>query len=423
MRRVLGRQLGRERLTPGLERLDRFADRQRGGERRVLRRVLTCDREHAGVHLLPDARHREQQLRSGLGQVLGDQLGIGAGGDLIAERHPLVVGVHPLRDVRHREVRDEPETGRVDRFETTPEALDGPHDVGVVEHHPLRRPGRARRVDDRREVVGTGGAHGRVEIDRVVADQLLEGQQVTGGFARLRVDDREVPKERQLVADGGDPLPVSAVNDARHRLAVPGDEGHLFGGGGVVDRHRRRPEQQRGQIDDVELGSVAHHEHDPVAPSDAELAHRPRDPTGPVGVLGPRPSPPPVAGLPAQRDLVRAGGDRVPKPGRDGVTGHRRGELLGRDVRHVAPLSAQSRAAPARRCGAPIQPAAASRSWGAFSTGLGGERLPAGGKPVEIGGYCSDRVPRRPLGRPAAGPGSLRRTLLGARRVWNWARR
>ena len=67
----------------------------------------------------------------------------------------------------------------------------------------------------------------------------------------------------------------------------PSEVLHLLGRGRVVDRDRRRAEQDGGDVGDVELGAVAHHEHDPLAPARPQLAERARDPARPVGVVGP----------------------------------------------------------------------------------------------------------------------------------------
>ena len=70
---------------------------------------------------------------------------------------------------------------------------------------------------------------------------------------------------------------ADVLDDGDRRIAVAGEVLDLLGRRRVVDRDRRRAEQQHGHVGDVELGPVAHHQHDAVAPPDPELAGaRPR---------------------------------------------------------------------------------------------------------------------------------------------------
>ena len=65
---------------------------------------------------------------------------------------------------------------------------------------------------------------------------------------------------------------VDVLDDRELGVAVSGEVLDLFGRRGVVDRDRRRAEQERGDVGDVELGTVAQHEHDAVAVPDAQVA-------------------------------------------------------------------------------------------------------------------------------------------------------
>ena len=81
-----------------------------------------------------------------------------------------------------------------------------------------------------------------------------------------RLDDEDPLQVRQLVAHLEESLEEPDVLDHRdRRLGVVDQVLQLLGRRGVVDRDRRRPQERGGQVDDVELGPVAHHQHDPLA--------------------------------------------------------------------------------------------------------------------------------------------------------------
>ena len=68
------------------------------------------------------------------------------------------------------------------------------------------------------------------------------------------VDDRDVTQRGQLAAHLEEALEEPDVLDDRdRRLAVPDEVLHLLRRRGVVDRDRRRAEQQHGGVGDVEL--------------------------------------------------------------------------------------------------------------------------------------------------------------------------
>ena len=117
--------------------------------------LFASARRHAGVHLLVHPRHAEHHLGPDVAEVGGELAGLGAGDHLVAERDHLVVAVHALGDVRHRQVRHQALALVARRTASgQPEALDRPADVGVSSHHALGRTGRARGVDDGGQVVG-----------------------------------------------------------------------------------------------------------------------------------------------------------------------------------------------------------------------------------------------------------------------------
>jgi ABC-type sugar transport system substrate-binding protein len=99
----------------------------------------------------------------------------------------------------------------------------------------------------------------------------------------------------------GDHYPVGRVAE---------QVGDLFGGGGVVDRERRRAKVQRGGVAEVELRAVDHHQRDRVAGFDAEVGKAGGDPADALGVLPP------------------GDGDRVPLGAQGHLVGQPRGGVL-----------------------------------------------------------------------------------------------
>ena len=102
------------------------------------------------------------------------------------------------------------------------------------------------------------------------------------------VDDGDPAERRQLAAHLEESFEEADVFDDRdRRAAVTSEVLHLLGCRGVVDRDRRRAEHQHRGVGDVELRTVAHHQHDAVAVRDAEIAQRGRASSDLLGVVGP----------------------------------------------------------------------------------------------------------------------------------------
>ena len=125
---------------------------------------------------------------------------------------------------------------------------------------------------------------------------------VAGGLGGLDQDDRL--ERRQRLADLEEAFEETVVFDhGQLRLAVVDQIVDLFGGRGVVDRHRSRSEEEGGDVQGVELRSVAHHQHDRVALADAEVGEAGRQACGEVGEFGHRPSVPLATGVFPAQDL------------------------------------------------------------------------------------------------------------------------
>ena len=193
----------------------------------------------------------------------------------------------------------------VEKADREAEALDRPADVRVVEHHALRLTRRARRVDDGHEVVGLRDVRGAFEIDGVGTDQ----RPTTGSSPRARRRPRPCAQVGQRAAHrraaGRANSPSSTI--ATWAPAVAGEVQDLLGRRRVVDRDRRRADEERADVGDVELGPVAQEQDDAGARRRPEVGECGGDPSRPVRVLGER-----------ERAVGRrppSSGARPPRPG------------------------------------------------------------------------------------------------------------
>ena len=128
----------------------------------------------------------------------------------------------------------------------------------------LRRPGRARGVDQREQVVG---------LDRAPA----RPRRRSPGRRPRRRPSASVPSPRAPSST----ITCSSAGSSRARLqrrsanasstiatlraGVADHVGDLLGRGGLVDRERRRAERHRREVGEVELGPVGEHQRDGVA--------------------------------------------------------------------------------------------------------------------------------------------------------------
>ena len=231
---------------------------------------------------------------------------------------------HPLRDVRHREVRHEPATFGGDVFA---QAADGgtrsssrcsrgrgPRPSAGRSSPTCRSRSRCRSAarSSTRPSRSSGtpairSSHGEHALGPAAAGLDRDDvAQLRGASTRTASEAaRGSPRPR-----GSRPTPRS---DRRGTGPAPGPRS-CRSRSGVAPRSSDR------DVGHVELGPVAHHEHDPVAPADAQAPEARGEAGGPLGVVGPGPVPPGVAVLPAQRDAVRAvrGRSRRTASGRSG---------------------------------------------------------------------------------------------------------
>ena len=200
----------------------------------------------------------------------------------MAPDHVRVVAEAAVGDVGVWEERDDRSPGL-----WLPDRVDPPtlcELVGVRELYAFRRPGGSGRVDQRQQVIRPHRAPRRLEVEvlgRLVDLQLAEPRGALGSA----VDDHQVLHLAALL--GGRPCPVEEPGlDDEHPVAgVRQQVRDLLGGGGVVDRERRRPQVHRRGIDQVELGAIGEHEADRVAASHPERVKAAGETLHPLGVL------------------------------------------------------------------------------------------------------------------------------------------
>lgn len=165
--------------------------------------------------------------------------------------------------------------GDIGRGEPGPrDAADDRCQLGPAQDDALRRPGRARRVDDAR---GVGGQRQRVQLDR-------------GDVAGTRVVplDRDHPLRRQIV---GRPHQVGELgpDEREDRARVRERVGQVRPAQVGVDGHLQRAQTPQGQPTHRTVPGRREQGHDPIAAAHAEPAQprRPaahREPHLPVGL-------------------------------------------------------------------------------------------------------------------------------------------
>jgi hypothetical protein len=174
------------------------------------------------------------------------------------------------------------------------------HDRGVRELDALRRPGRARRVDQCQNVIRLDGAPRSVEVEPDFTCGFEVGERDSA--LDLAVDDDHMLDQRSLCR--ADDVEELALADDDPVVGVGEQVADLIGRGGVVNRERRRAEVHRGGVHEIELRPVSHHQCDRVTTVDTQRGQPAGDPPDPLGVLGPADLDAAAAGRP-ERDRLR----------------------------------------------------------------------------------------------------------------------
>jgi hypothetical protein len=142
----------------------------------------------------------------------------------------------------------------------------------VREFDALGRPGRARGVDQRRDVAGLRGAPSGVEVERRVVLERVKGLDVE------HLERRIGGTQALVVLALGDRPPAAGVGEHLCRL---------LGRERGVDRERGRAEVQRRRVAEREFRPVAHHQGDGLPPLHASRGESGGERPHATGVLAP----------------------------------------------------------------------------------------------------------------------------------------
>ena len=140
----------------------------------------------------------------------------------------------------------------------------GGQQVAVRELHALGRPGRARGVDQRQDVVGLERGDRRVDVEGRRRRPRPRRAPSCPRARRRRRRSRARGRAASCAPPGHWPRKACSVM----RILAPGVGDHvldLVGRVGHVDRERRRADHHRREVGEVELGPVAEHQRDRVA--------------------------------------------------------------------------------------------------------------------------------------------------------------
>jgi hypothetical protein len=300
------------------------ADAKAPGIGRLLQptRLAHGDR-HARIELLPDPRHGGEHRRRDLAHVLGHGLGVL---DEVQHRAGVdreVLAAEPLGDVAQRQ-EAHPLVALV-LADDLVVAADRVDDAAVRMHRPLGLAGRARGVDEDRQVVGPAGGGALVELAGCV-------------FARARPSSRRASSESTCGSRKSRRPSVSkttifssAGRRSAHRqdlveLLVVLDEDHpgarvgaqvldLGGGVGRIDAVRDAARRQHGEVGQHPFDHRVGEDRGGVAGPQPEGEQAVADLATAAAGAGPGPLAPETELLLPHEDAVGAPGRRVPEHG------------------------------------------------------------------------------------------------------------
>ena len=177
-----------------------------------------------------------------------------------------VVVCHPLGDVGGGQPRND-SRARLERNQLL-DRRRRDHDVAVRQLDALRRPGRARRVDQREDVVrhdlGSRSSHVEARI------RALELRQRQAARRRLAVDDDHMLELGPMLGGGQHDIEQPLLGDRDSCPCIAEQVGDLSRRIGRVDRERGGAEHRDREVDDVELDPVAQQQRNRVAALDTE---------------------------------------------------------------------------------------------------------------------------------------------------------
>ncbi len=303
--------------------------RERPLEDLPLRRRARLRRgEDARVDLLEDARHAADEVRAHLGEVVAQLV------EVLGERGREAVG-HAQERLEPRERMGERKEEEVDvalfHRRRLHRRVDGGDVVAVGLHDALRRPRRARRVDDRRELLGPGPPHALGERG------LVRGFTLAAEPAQRLPRQHHLRRLRRVVARDDDDLLEPrhllphlqglgelgrVLDDQGLRLRVVDHVGDEVRRVGRIDRHRDAASAEDREVGLDPLGAARRQERDALAllaaDRDEPEGDLPHDPAN----FAPGERLPPGSLLERLRGPARASLHPVPEQARECIGSH-----------------------------------------------------------------------------------------------------
>ena len=190
-----------------------------------------------GIHFFPEPRWPEDHVGCDLAHIIEDRAGVLGEMDGLTLRQWVVGGAHAFRDMAQGQKRQSP----VQRLQVQVllHAVDLEHQVAVADHGPFGRPGGARGVDQKSDVVRLAGVDARVKTLSIgPRPGLTQGQELLkrGGHRvrqitqALEVSDNDVLQCRAVVAHRQGFVVLLLVFDKQHaHCGVLQDVLHLLG--------------------------------------------------------------------------------------------------------------------------------------------------------------------------------------------------
>ena len=225
------------------------------------------------VDLLEHARHGEDERRPEGREVLDQRAGVGGVAEDRAGRDAEHLD-EPGEHVRQRHEQQRPRAGLPDDLVQVGHRVDGELvEVAVRQLDALGPAGRARRVDDRRDVGQDGQA--------APAGDLLVGHGVRAGedgLDRAVVEPQDLTQGRGVRADLLDRRCVPrGLDDEERHVRVGEDPQHLLGGGRLVQRNGDGADRPDGPVQQRPLVARVRHDADAVARLDTPCDQALRD--------------------------------------------------------------------------------------------------------------------------------------------------
>ena len=223
-------------------------------------------RDDAGKGAFEDAGHAEHDDGPHRAQVVEQRFDVPVDVDLRAPDE-IAENVGTFVDVRVRQDREHRIAGPDQVGYLIEGGMRVRAEVAVREHHAFRRTGRARGIDDGREIAGRHRRRSRAEYSAPVRDHGVQGVRIVGGsveYDRIECDavGTQALRDRRR------------VDEQLARTGIGNDETHVVGGLGGIDRHRDAAGKENAEVRDDPVDAVWRHQRDAVAGREPARAQR-----------------------------------------------------------------------------------------------------------------------------------------------------